>query len=352
MGEQKIIQITNTYSETSLGNYSRWINIATYNIAKMYILGKSDDSTAGGKVEKVYPRRIPFTSNWWFSNRLPSISYSNFKTTLTRMRKDEKNIIHSLNPTVPVVSKTIDLVTFHDIIGLKTSENYNRAFNKLLRSNFKKYFKVMNGIVTTNYVKKDLENYGYNGNIHVIAYPVDKVFQKIDEKETLRKKLNLPLDKKIILSVSSSEPRKNLSIIKKLMDAMSEDFILIRVGSGIDANRVYEKVSRSELNLLYNSADVLLSTSLEEGFGLPTIEAMSCGLPVVLSDREFFREVAGNAAVFIDPLDVLSIKMGINDALSNSKEFTKKGKEQSMRYSFENFSKSMEKLYAELLVLN
>jgi glycosyltransferase involved in cell wall biosynthesis len=58
------------------------------------------------------------------------------------------------------------------------------------------------------------------------------------------------------------------------------------------------------LPLFYNVADVFVSPSLYEGFGLPLVEAMACGIPVICSDIEVFREVAGNAALFVNAQDV------------------------------------------------
>lgn len=225
-------------------------------------------------------------------------------------------------------------------------DNYRPEFSRLLKSNFRKYSRIEHAITTTNYVKKDLENYGYSGTIHIIGYPVDPEFNDLNNKKSIRKQLNLPEDKKIILSVSSAEPRKNLQAIRKLMQVTSDDYILIRVGKGIDADIVFDNLGLTQLNTIYNAADVFLSPSLEEGFGLPAIEAMACGLPVVLSDRDFFHEVAGNAAIFVDPLNVDSIKAGVQEAVTNSMDLKSKGKDRANYFSFEKFAKSMEELYA------
>lgn len=347
--EKRIVQITNAFGKTGIGNYSRWINIAAHEFSKMYLLDGLKDENPVGEIEEIKAMGLPFTTNWWFRNHFPSIAYLKFINSIKKIREQRKIIIHCLNPGVPFIGDVVDLVTFHDIIAMKSSDNSSRAYIKLMRSNFKKYFNVGNAIVTTNYVKRDLESFGYTGTVHVIGYPVDKSFFCINDKAAIRKKLGLPLDKKILLSVSTPEPRKNIKIIQKVMESFSDNYELVRVGRGIEANKTYENLSPAELNLLYNSADVFLSTSLEEGFGLPSIEAMACGLPVVLSDREFFREVADNAAVYVDPLDIESIKYGVEEALSDSQELIKKGKIRANYYSFENFSKSLKGLYVKLL---
>ena len=344
--DRTVIQLTNVYGKTGVGNYSRWVNIATGKYSKMYLMGASNDPEDLPTVENVIPLKMPLTANWWFENHLPSVAYAKFRKYLINRKKGPHIIVHSLSHSVPFIENEIDIVTFHDVISLKMPDNYRPEFSRLLKSNFRKYSRIEHAITTTNYVKKDLENYGYSGTIHIIGYPVDPEFNDLNNKQSVRKLLNLPEGKKIILSVSSAEPRKNLQAIRKLMQTISDDYILVRVGKGIDADIVFDNLEPTQLNTIYNAADVFLSPSLEEGFGLPAIEAMACGLPVVLSDRDFFHEVAGNAAIFVDPLNVDSIKAGVQEAVTNSMDLKSKGKDRANYFSFEKFAKSMEELYA------
>lgn len=94
---------------------------------------------------------------------------------------------------------------------------------------------------------------------------------------------------------------------------------------------------------------MLLFPSLEEGQGLPVIEAFAAGLPVVASDIPVLREVAGNAAIFIDPHDVESFYVGIKEALNISDQLRKDGLVMSKKYSFDIFKNRMEKLYHRIL---
>ena len=75
-------------------------------------------------------------------------------------------------------------------------------------------------------------------------------------------------------------------------------------------------VASSDLGVLYSNASAFCYPSLMEGFGLPILEAMSCGVPVVTSSGSSTQEVAGDAAVLVDPLDLLSIANGVVTALS------------------------------------
>ena len=106
-----------------------------------------------------------------------------------------------------------------------------------------------------------------------------------------------------------------------------------------------------ELVSEYQKADLLAFTSTIEGFGMPILEAQACGLPVVTSNCSSMPEVAGDAAVFVDPFEIQSIKNGISEMISNAKlreETTKKGFENIKRFSKESIVAQYDSLYQEL----
>lgn len=84
-------------------------------------------------------------------------------------------------------------------------------------------------------------------------------------------------------------------------------------------------VEASDLGVLYSNASAFCYPSLMEGFGLPILEAMSCGVPVVTSRGSSTQEVAGNAAVLVDPLDLSSIANGVVEALSQKNTLVELG---------------------------
>ncbi len=135
-----------------------------------------------------------------------------------------------------------------------------------------------------------------------------------------------------ILAVGTLEPRKNLS---RLIEAyrgldLSErrQCSLVIAGGGgwkqddlaerfgeLEGLRWLGRVNDDDLVLLYNRATLFAYPSLAEGFGLPIVEAMSCGTPVLTSDRSAMAEVAGEAAVLVDPTDTESIRRGLSRLL-------------------------------------
>lgn len=119
------------------------------------------------------------------------------------------------------------------------------------------------------------------------------------DREASRRALGLPLDKKVLLHVSIDNQRKNLEILPKVMEGLGSDHVLVRIGdsSRIRAQfapgRLIERngVEAADYPLYFNAADTLLMPSFDEGFGVPIIEAVNSGLPVLASDIEVFREI-------------------------------------------------------------
>ena len=146
-----------------------------------------------------------------------------------------------------------------------------------------------------------------------------------------------------LLFVGTLEPRKNLSrlvaALETLGDSVPQLVVVGATGWGdikLDSmiknkskisNRVkfLGFVEASDLGVLYSNASAFCYPSLMEGFGLPILEAMSCGVPVVTSRGSSTQEVAGDAAVLVDPLDVSSIANGVVTALSQRNNLVELG---------------------------
>ena len=148
----------------------------------------------------------------------------------------------------------------------------------------------------------------------------------------------LGVSKPFVLHVGSLEPRKNLAGVLASLAALPEelahglqlvvvassgwhdDEIRGRLGPLVESGRVVlvGDLSEEVLIALYREAEVLVYPSFAEGFGFPVIEAMACGTPVVTSNRSSMREVAGDAALLVDPGDPRSIAVGVARAVSDA----------------------------------
>ncbi len=260
----------------------------------------------------------------------------------------KKILVHYTNQFSGTLNiKGIEVVSVHDSpYYLEDLGFIGRLYTKHLYNSLKdKPYIVTNTEVLT----KELKDYGFSGKIETVHLAYSPAFKQLKEdKKSIRRRLGLPEDKVLVLSVSSDLPRKNLSNIKKAMELLGDDYRLVRVGPSIGNSVTFTSLSDQRLNEVYNACDVMLFPSLYEGFGLPVVEAFATGLPVVTSDIPTIREVAGGAALLVNPKDLNEITKGIKTALENQ-ELTDKGLERAKLFTRETFRDNIVKLYTAIL---
>jgi glycosyltransferase involved in cell wall biosynthesis len=224
-------------------------------------------------------------------------------------------------------------------------------FLKLTRWSVKRASAVL---VCSENTKKDLMRlYGAPAEkIHVIYNGVDPSFTPCGDQDRMKKvKEKYGIKRPYFLSVGALQPRKNL---KRLVEAFIEarknpgfDYDLVLVGKkawgdqpGQDRPDILRTgyVGEDELPVLYAGATAFAYMSLYEGFGLPPIEAMACGAPVVVSNTSSFPESCGDVAVYADPQSVPDIarallEMGTQPALRES--LRAKGLERVKRFTWD-----------------
>lgn len=172
-----------------------------------------------------------------------------------------------------------------------------------------------------------------------------------------------------LLYVGSELPRKNLGVLLEAVAILRQQDIPVRLikvgGSGGERWReafktqiaklkleevviIVDKVSEADLPLLYNATDLFVTTSLLEGFGLPALEAMACGTPVICSDAGSLPEIVGDAGILINPQDPNAIANRIREILDDSDkrhDMRERGLEQAAKFTWNHAITDLINLY-------
>jgi len=293
-----------------------------------------------------------------------------------RLHKDKLDIFHSTTSlAIPLLRTCRHVITLHDLM-LKIHPEFLPS--KLSWA----YFTITNWwaikfadkIITISDFTSDEVSYFYpksRPKITTIYNGVSAEFRPVKDKQVLenvKKKYGITND--YILYVGTYKENKNLPTLVKayaqLSYQMRHSYYLVIVGKqstrypevpalikqlGIESTVICVNcVSEEDLPVFYSGATVFVFPSIYEGFGLPIIEAMACGTPVVASNQASIPEIATDAAVLIDPLNVEGMSGAIYDVLSNHqlrKRLIEKGFERAKAFSWEKTARETMRLYCE-----
>lgn len=281
----------------------------------------------------------------------PKGSYEGLKETLEEI-KEKGGLIHYSNQSIrPLRESNSDIVSVNDNpISVTKTDLYSLSpARRLLTSrHYSKYSKYKHVIANSNYTKRSLEEFGFLGEITVIPPAVNKGITKLDKGPSLRSKLGLPNDKKLILSVTNGIKRKNLDYVERVMKRLGSNFQLVRIGNRVGNSITFENLPAAKVNEIYNACDLLFFPSLEEGFGIPVAEAFEVGIPAVVSDIEVMHEVASESAIYVDPKNVDDGVRGIKEAFANPEPLIQSGQNRAKMFGFDSFREKMLSFYSEL----
>lgn len=274
------------------------------------------------------------------------------------------------NTGVPFFSPVPVVVTIHDIIPHVFSQQYlNNILEKIyyeiaIRISIHRSAKIL---TISNFSKQELiKHYNVTPNkIEVIPLACNDAFRKITDSkhlQSIREKYSL--NDNYILAIGGSEYRKNIErLIHVYNKNFTEKYKLIVIGGkwrDIDLRAQYasEKIKfltnipEEDLIAIYNMAEVFVFPSFYEGFGIPVLEGMACGVPVVTSKVSSMPEVGGDAAVYFDPFDEKDMAEKIATVLDDSKlreQLIAKGFEQCKKFSWEKCCRATLEVYRDVV---
>jgi glycosyltransferase involved in cell wall biosynthesis len=279
------------------------------------------------------------------------------------------DITHSPHPLILPSRHGRAIVTIHDLFFFRqpelTTAEIRRDYATLVKTHARRADALITVSQTTaDDVQKEL---GIpKERIEVVPNGFDaENFAPRPEEEQIAHRYDLPAH--FLLAVATFDPRKNLPRLVEAVGLLNEhgwDGVLILVGGeGMDEPQVDSKVTRlglesrvrklgyvspADLPAIYRRARALVTPSLWEGFGLPLLEAMACRVPVVASDIPAHREVAGEAALYVDPVDPASIASGVERVLDDEAlraRLIETGVEQVRQFSWDETARRTLALY-------
>lgn len=290
------------------------------------------------------------------------------------IEKEQIDIYHGLSAELPKLSNKVKkVVTIHDLIYKKLPKTFSFFDRKIYHHKTKKAIEQADAIIAVSQqTKNDLRELFLIPEYKIeVIYPTwNKEFEHecgYALKEDFLEKFRLPRD--FMLFVGSISKRKNLiNTLKAFLLPENLDKNLVVVTQGGDEyhkaqsfiyengleNRIYflNHILWYELPIIYHLSQGLIYPSLYEGFGLPILEALVCGKPVITSNVSSMPEVGGEACIFIDPNNVEELSSAINFIYYNlnlAEEIKFKAAHQIQKFHPETSTKQLHQLYQKLI---
>ena len=260
-----------------------------------------------------------------------------------RRRARDLDVLHCTTFRGPVRAAVPTVLTVHDLAILRAPEVFPRWHRLYGRAGLVRVLRAADAVVAVSEFSRDetIELALVPAErIRVVPHGVDPVFTSDGPRA----------NGEYVLAVATLEPRKNLT---RAVEAAREVGVELRVvgargWGGVEVDGWVGEIPDAELAALYRGAGCVLYPSLYEGFGLPVLEAMACGTPVVTSVGTAMEEVVGGAAVLVDPLDVASIAGGIREALGRREELVPAGLARAGEFTWQRAADAVVELWGEL----
>ncbi|HLF25412.1 MAG TPA: glycosyltransferase family 1 protein [Anaerolineae bacterium] len=381
------IDVTSAVTQSAgIGRYTRELIRALFKLdtPHTYTLFYAAGQRVGPPFERLPPgtrlRRLPFHDKWlarlWHKLQVP---------IAVEWITGSIDLFHSPDFTLPPTrSRTRTLLTVHDLSFIRDPESAVPALRRYLnRAVPRSVARADRVLADSQATQADLVAlFGTPPDkIEVLLSGVDVRFKPVRERTALaavRARYDLGRGP-LVLTIGTIQPRKNyVRLIQAFAqvvgrwwqigsDWMGDVNLVIAGGAGWMFDQIYAEVTRlglesrvkftgfiddADLPALYSAATVFAYPSLYEGFGLPLLEAMACGTPVIGSNVSSIPEVVGDAGLLVDPLDVDAIAAGLIGLLKDASArdaYLRAGLQRAAQFSWDAAARQLLAIYDEML---
>ena len=356
---------------TGLGSYGRTLvnDLAQYPLRlNLYAPDKGRDDLrtqveGHNNVSFLFPHssfHFPLSKSFWRSRGI-----------VADLKRDGIQLYHGLSGELPIGirrSGIKSVVTIHDLIFLRHPEFYNPIDVQIYKWKFHQTIKEADHIIAiSECTKRDILEYG--GKL-VSEDNITLIYQSCAQRFSVSpdSKYSALDSQRYVLSVGSIEPRKNTMLALKALHHLPDDISLVLVGrhtaytdkltqyaraNGLEHRlRILHGVPDADLPALYAGAEAFVYPSVYEGFGIPIIEAIRCGLPVVACTGSCLEEAGGPDSLYVEPDDAEGMADAILRCLNGAvgrQERIQRSQDYIKRFDGKDVAGQIFQLYQQLL---
>lgn len=330
---------------------------------------------------------------YWSGADYDKVRFSNSKVVLTSKRhhnffekyyipvdieKNDGDVYHVPQNGIGLVNciNCKKVITIHDLIPYVMPETVGKGYLMKFLKEVPNAIDISDGIITVSeWSKKDILRLFPvdEGKVHVTPLSADEIYHPMNkEKCKNHLKITYNISKPFLLYLGGFSPRKNVTSLviafDKIFSKLDKEYNLVIVGGKKDQYQSISELSKglrssaniiftgyidnNELPLFYNACDAFVYPSLYEGFGLPPLEAMRCGTPVIASNTSSIPEVVGDSGLLINPVNLNEIMDAMEKLLTNESlkaQLSSKSIAQAKNFSWKNTAEKTMCVYKKIV---